>query len=324
MATIVVDTVFKLKRGTAARWDELNPILELGEPGFVKDENRLKIGYGETNWKNLPYIGEDNVKNYSTHFDFPSIGRGNVIYKAEDEKMLYQWNTKKFAYEQIGSTATGGIVIDTVLSLDSENPVQNKVITSYLHDLEAKENARPVNKLLSAQGDSAITLAAADNKSLIEKMGECGNGLYTVYLEEGVKGSPEGSGVLLGLCQVTSWNGLEDFSGWINLFDSSNNYVQYIHKGIGMGWMATNVGVEYNFGDGLNYDEDTHTVSAEDEIVNVVNFNELPTEGNEEAIYKVRSEGKIYQWNSNTKTYEAISGSSVENIKIINGGNANG
>lgn len=39
----VINTTFKLKRGTAARWIEVNPILEAGEPGFVLDENRLKI-----------------------------------------------------------------------------------------------------------------------------------------------------------------------------------------------------------------------------------------------------------------------------------------
>ena len=38
MATI------QFKRGTASRWAELNPILQAGEPGFVTDENRFKIG----------------------------------------------------------------------------------------------------------------------------------------------------------------------------------------------------------------------------------------------------------------------------------------
>ena len=55
MATTIT-TTFKLKRGTAARWAEVNPILEIGEPGFVYDQNRLKIGDGVTPWNELPYI----------------------------------------------------------------------------------------------------------------------------------------------------------------------------------------------------------------------------------------------------------------------------
>ena len=35
----VVNTTFRLKRGTAARWAEVNPILDQGEPGFVYDTN---------------------------------------------------------------------------------------------------------------------------------------------------------------------------------------------------------------------------------------------------------------------------------------------
>lgn len=42
------------------------------------------------------------VFNADTRFDFPSIGDPNVIYKAQQEKMLYQWNPNALAYESIG------------------------------------------------------------------------------------------------------------------------------------------------------------------------------------------------------------------------------
>lgn len=102
MATI------QFKRGTAARWAELNLVLEAGQPGFVTDENRLKIGDGETAWNDLPYIGEASVVNAQTHYDFPSIGSVNTIYKAEAEKSIYQWNAIDFKYELIGSTEISG------------------------------------------------------------------------------------------------------------------------------------------------------------------------------------------------------------------------
>lgn len=101
MAT-TLNTTFKLKRGTAARWAEVNPILEQGEPGFVYDENRLKVGDGKTPWNDLPYIdGKREVTNFDYAFEFPVIGDENVIYKAEKEQSLYQFNTDTYEYEKL-------------------------------------------------------------------------------------------------------------------------------------------------------------------------------------------------------------------------------
>ena len=50
-----------LKRGTAARWAELNPILPAGEPGFVTDQNILKIGDGVTPFVQLEAIGSTDL-----------------------------------------------------------------------------------------------------------------------------------------------------------------------------------------------------------------------------------------------------------------------
>ena len=50
-------STIQFKRGTSSRFRELNLILAAGEPGFVTDENRFKIGDGITAWNDLPYIG---------------------------------------------------------------------------------------------------------------------------------------------------------------------------------------------------------------------------------------------------------------------------
>lgn len=107
MATTAA-AVFQFKRATAARWAEVNPVLAAGEPGFVTDENRLKIGDGITLWNDLPFQGEGCVFNAQTHYDFPSIGKVNTIYKAESEKIIYQWNPTELKYEALnisGETA---------------------------------------------------------------------------------------------------------------------------------------------------------------------------------------------------------------------------
>ena len=101
MAT-VVNTTFKLKRGTAARWAEVNPILEQGEPGFVYDQNLLKIGDGVTPWNDLPYIqGQTGIMNFESMEDFPENGREDLIYKAANELSLYQFNPATSAYEKL-------------------------------------------------------------------------------------------------------------------------------------------------------------------------------------------------------------------------------
>ena len=58
--TIVKKVTYQLKRGTALRWKEVNPILKEGEPGVEIDTGKLKIGNGINHWVDLPYI-KDNI-----------------------------------------------------------------------------------------------------------------------------------------------------------------------------------------------------------------------------------------------------------------------
>ena len=64
-------------------------------------------------------------------------------------------------------------------------------------------------------------------------------------------------------------------------------------------------------------------------VVNARVFAELPSMGKENVIYKVSSTAKLYQWNTTTNAYESLLTSSgggvpIEDIDIINGGNAYG
>ena len=106
-------STIQFKRGAPDRWKEINPILESGEPGFEYTTNKLKIGDGVTPWNELPYLCEDNVFNAQTHYDFPSIGKVNTIYKAETEQQIYQWNSTKLTYEPLN--VGNGSVLDIKL-----------------------------------------------------------------------------------------------------------------------------------------------------------------------------------------------------------------
>ena len=74
MAHIVKHT-YQLKRGTAERWQELNIVLNPGEPGFEIDTGQLKIGDGTTPWSELPYVGDGNsgTSNNDHHFIYEII-----------------------------------------------------------------------------------------------------------------------------------------------------------------------------------------------------------------------------------------------------------
>lgn len=95
----VIKTTFQLKRGTAAKWTELNLVLAPGEPGFEYDTKKLKIGDGVTAWNDLPYIGSNDVYFASVADEFPETGDVNRLYKASDEKALYQWNAQEQKYD---------------------------------------------------------------------------------------------------------------------------------------------------------------------------------------------------------------------------------
>ena len=107
----------KFKRGQSSSWTTMNLTLAPGEPGFELDTGRLKIGDGITPWNDLPYLGEDGngVVSLSSFEDFPPLGDPKVIYKAEQEKQIYQWNAVSRQYERLGeSGGTGSLDINII------------------------------------------------------------------------------------------------------------------------------------------------------------------------------------------------------------------
>ena len=113
--TKVYKTTFRLRRGDAAEWAEVNPILQAGEPGFEIDTFGLKIGNGKDVYNDLPYINEGEAQgmgavNKPTHYDFPSVGDPNVIYKAEKERQIYQWDSETLHYVILGAMADVSLI----------------------------------------------------------------------------------------------------------------------------------------------------------------------------------------------------------------------
>lgn len=51
----------KLRRDSYANWNNIDPTLASGEPGYDTTSNRIKIGDGVTSWNNLQYLGRSEI-----------------------------------------------------------------------------------------------------------------------------------------------------------------------------------------------------------------------------------------------------------------------
>ena len=128
----IIKTTFKLKRGLAEAWQRNNPVLAQGEPGFVVDTNRLKVGDGSTAWNDLPYVGAQSYVANDSYYNFPSIGQDNMFYVDLSNSAVYIWVGA--TYKKISADAVE-IVVDTELSETSNNPVANSAVTKAIKDI---------------------------------------------------------------------------------------------------------------------------------------------------------------------------------------------
>jgi hypothetical protein len=105
----------QFRRGTAAEWTSVNPILAEGEMGIETDTNLFKIGNGNDNWTTLPYGG---LRGYSGSSGFTgSVGNiavANVLYVSKsgnDSNSGTALNTSKLTIKAALQVATNGTTI---------------------------------------------------------------------------------------------------------------------------------------------------------------------------------------------------------------------
>ena len=110
---IVYKTIFKFKRGNAATWTKLNPILEDGEPGFELDTGKLKIGDGVTAWNDREYFCGD--------IRIPVDGKSIEI---EDDGTLSLYGFNSAEVDQIPSKGSDG----KLNWINQDEPISNSEI----------------------------------------------------------------------------------------------------------------------------------------------------------------------------------------------------
>ena len=151
----------QLKRGVAANWTSLNPILAQGEIGYETNTNKFKIGDGVTDWSSLAYFTSGGVAALVdlTDVDNTNIAIGKILQVAADgvtheyvdmpSGTTYQTITIAVADWSSGTTCT-----KTVTGVTATTWNDFAVAESY-RDKIIEFDVRP-----SAQGAGTITFTA--------------------------------------------------------------------------------------------------------------------------------------------------------------------
>lgn len=147
------------RRGTAQEWQAANPILNLGELGFVTDTYRFKIGDGVTSWNNLAYktaslenglVPLDQLPNtvkISVHEvstiaqrNMLSIQPGDVAVVAEENKTYIASGSSSASWVEVITTpdfsgyATEQYVDNQIDNLNLENYVTSASVNYFIDD----------------------------------------------------------------------------------------------------------------------------------------------------------------------------------------------
>lgn len=75
--------LIRFRRGDAARWLEVDPVLAQGEPGFESDTGGYKIGDGTSAWSRLPYLGTGSD---TTRTGSAPVGQGELVSNVLDPR----------------------------------------------------------------------------------------------------------------------------------------------------------------------------------------------------------------------------------------------
>lgn len=106
-----------LKKTSTTTKDYVDSNFQKSTDENLLTENKTIVGAINEILEMIPddVMTEKQVYNADTHYDFPSIGSVNVIYKAYTERKTYQWNEEKMIYETLDEDDINADVSDITL-----------------------------------------------------------------------------------------------------------------------------------------------------------------------------------------------------------------
>lgn len=102
-----------------ADFDDVKAALEESGVEVPYDTNTSEYG----NLVRRAVSTSKGVYNAETHYDFPSVGNEDMIYKAHSEKLIYQWNEAALKYEVLGTTVE--LEVDDIELINGGNAYGN-------------------------------------------------------------------------------------------------------------------------------------------------------------------------------------------------------
>lgn len=187
-----IKAIIQFRRGKAAEWTQVNPILREGEPGFEIDLGGLKIGDGITPWNELEYAGGKGGSDFPTMIEDPQDGQV-LLYNAStqrwenfqlaDEDSIIYLNESGLSLKGYDSATQGQMLVkDLRDGLAWVNPLSDQTLQEAV--AAANESAtRAGTSAVQAgnfAGDAARSAAEVEGKFWYGTMEEYNN-LEVVY-----------------------------------------------------------------------------------------------------------------------------------------------
>lgn len=167
-----VNTTIKIRKGTESEWSSSNPVLASGEPGFVTDTSRFKIGDGNTSWNSL---------NYSAIVPSGFIAGSGVSIETGTNGLYLIINSSGLNTEQVDDRVSQLLVEGTGVNL-TYNDASGSLTIDNLHteiNILAEEPQGFVNR-----ADSAISFNDSSRTFTIQPA--VSGGEYDIYVK-GIK-----------------------------------------------------------------------------------------------------------------------------------------
>lgn len=128
MSEITYKTIFKFRRASKEQWENVNPVLREGEPGFEIDTGKLKIGNGILPWKDLIYINNDSIKISTDNKSIIIDGVGEISLNGFNNALIGQSIRKSKDGTLEWYTPTDENAISNISINNEILPIENKEV----------------------------------------------------------------------------------------------------------------------------------------------------------------------------------------------------
>ena len=103
---MAVETLIQFRRGAAATWTSVNPVLSAGEPGYETDSGKFKIGDGVKNWVALTYASDATDLTHGGTIDGNLVVTGDLTVEGTTTTINSTTVTVDDKNIELGSTAS--------------------------------------------------------------------------------------------------------------------------------------------------------------------------------------------------------------------------